>query len=213
MASNGWGRSIGGVSALTSPQAASFLVLLALCGFLIAAMSVGIPRLARLLLRYRFEVIRDDCVDAILDGRLRRQPPVERFLEATETAATLAEWYTIPRGWVIWRARKGPEIQHPPEVASAPSFYELPPVEQEIMHELEQRVIAAVRSALMWSSPLGWAVAPLFWFASRFDPNSKLAQTEDALPDIARGVMYGSPQGHRAVAYRMSRSRHGLADR
>jgi hypothetical protein len=179
---------------------------------LVAAISVGIPRLARLLLRYRFEVIRDYCMDAILDGRLRRHPAVERFLEATETAATLTEWYTIPRGWVIWRAYKGMETQHSPEVASVPDFYELPSDEQKIMYGLEQRVVAAVRSALIWSSPLGWAVAPLFWFASRFDPASKLAQTEGALPDIARGVMYGGPQGHRAVAYQMSRPRHGLAD-
>ena len=61
--------------ALTDAQAATFVTLLAALTCLFLLVILGVPRLARLLFRHRLEVIRDDCMDAILDDQLREAPP------------------------------------------------------------------------------------------------------------------------------------------
>jgi hypothetical protein len=173
---------------VNSTQLESFVTLTATSALVIILVILGGPRLARLLFRQRVESIRDDCMDAILDGRLQRGPLVDRFLAAIEHGAERARWRTLPRIVALYIAcvnlgvgRAGP--------AERPSYAELRPDERDMMHSLETRVEAAYQSYLVWGSPAGWAFGPLVLIAHHIRPRGKLATTDGTLPALAREAM------------------------
>jgi len=198
---------------VTGAQIESFVTLIAASAVVIILVFVGVPRLARLLFRHRMESIRDDGVNEILDGRLRREPPVDMFLETVDHAAEHARWVTFARSAAILLALKDLGVEDPSEVARAPSYCELESGERKIMHDLEERTYAAFRSYMIWGSPLGWAIAPVALIASRLHPESKLAKTEDALPALARDAMSGDQGSHPKTARWAAGSGHRYAER
>jgi hypothetical protein len=185
-----------------------FWVLIATCTTIVALVLTGCPRLARLLFRHRLECIRDDGVDAVLDGRLRQSEPVRTFLRAMDLIATHARWVTLARGVALVSGLRDLGA-NPGAQAAACDCRGLPAGERQIMAELEARVEAAFRSYLIWGSPAGWVITPLVTLAGRVRPGGKIAKTEDALPVIAREAVRADPANYPKTARWVLRSQHG----
>lgn len=197
---------------MTSAQLGSLVTLVTASAVVIILVLFGTPRLARLLFRHRLESIRDDCVDAILDDRLRREPPVDSFLGLVDYAAEHARWLTLPRALAMYAAYAGLGVDVT-ELAAIPSYCELEPAERKIMHDLDSRCQAAFWSYMTWGSPFGWVIGLLTLIARRVHPGSKFAKTENALPTITREAMCSERSAYPAAAQWASGSRHLFAGR
>jgi hypothetical protein len=203
-------RRAAGVSALTGTTSALLLVFLAVAACLILAIFVGIPYLVRLTFRARLEVIRDDCMDAILDGRLAREKSVCEFLQVMDNSAEIARRSTLSRALATFLALRQLGVRDPRELVSSPDYCDLEPSQQEVMESFEERNFAAVRSVILWGSPLGWLLAPVAWLASRYHPQGELAKTDNALPLVAREVVCERSE---LASMLQRRSRHSFAGR
>jgi hypothetical protein len=181
---------------VTSTQVESFGTLIATAGVLVAIVLVGGPSLARLLFRSRLEAVHDAAVDAILDGRLQPQRPVKAFVRAVDHAAEHARWMTLARAAAMVRALRDLGIGDPTQLVPALSYCELEPPERKLMHEFEERTYAAVRSYMIWGSPLGWVLAP-FVFFGRFHPGKKFTKTDTTVPVVAREAMCADSGSYR----------------
>lgn len=104
---------------MTSAQAQWFWALIVACAFVFALVLAGCPGLARLLFRHRLEGIRDDGVDAVLDGRLRRDDPVRTFLNVLELIAAHARWVTPARGVAMVSGLRDLGVDDPADLVSA----------------------------------------------------------------------------------------------
>jgi hypothetical protein len=182
---------------MTGTQILTFATLAVACCVVVALVLIGVPRLARLLFRQRLESIRDDCMDAIFDGRLRRAVPVDEFLTAVESTRKRAQWITLPRAIAAYNAYHDLDFNMV-DLATEPSYAGLRPGEERVMRSLEARAESAFKAYLQWGSPAGWILAPLMLIRSRLHPSSKPGMTEDAL-NLARGAVL-SPRGDYPVA-------------
>ena len=178
---------------MTSGQEESFWALIITVCVLLALVLVGGPSLARLLFRSKLEGIRDDGVDAVLDGRLRQEAPISAFLGVVDDMARHARWVTLARGVALVNGLRDLGVDDPGEIASKPRYDDLPCGERTIVRDLEIRVQAALRSYLIWGSPAGWAIAPLVVLASHIRPGGKFARTEESLPVVAHEALHGDP--------------------
>lgn len=185
---------------MTSAQAEWFWALIVACAVVFALVLVGCPRLARLLFQHRLEGIRDDGVDAVLDGRLRRDDPVRTFLKVLELIAAHARWVTLAKGVALVSGLRDLGVDDPADLVSASGYGGLPAGEQQIMNELEARFETAFRSYMIWGSPAGWALAPMVILASWVHPGGKIARTEYALPVVAREAVRSDPASYPKTA-------------
>jgi hypothetical protein len=198
---------------MTSAQAQSFATLITALAVVLTIVLAWAPKLARLLFRHRLDAIRDEGVDAILDGRLRQEPPVDAFLQAVDQGRKYARWLTLARNVAILSAPADLGVDDPIVMHSPNSSWELDGHERKIMHGLEQRIADAFRSYLIWGSPLGWALAPIALIASRTRPGGELAKAEDALPALARETMRAHASSYPKIAQWAAGSRHSYAER
>lgn len=162
--------------------------------FLLAV--IGVPRLARLVFLHRLEVIRDDCIDAILEDRLTEADSVSRFLQVAETGADLPRFLTLPRLFALSRAMvdAGIDVEN---VAPPPSYSDLRPGERQLMRELDGRMSAAYKAYLNWGSPASWVLRPARFLISHIHPSSAFVKAEVAVPAVARERLTETPL-HRA---------------
>ena len=170
---------------MTSTQTASFVALIAALVLIYLLAIIGVSRLARLLFRHRLEVIRDDCVDATLEGRLPETPSVRRFLHTVETGAAVSHVLTLPRLFALAQALVDMGV-HIEEVALPTCYADLQPVERKIMYQLEERLCCAYKSYLNWGSPASWARRPFISLAGLLRPSGRTAKAKEALPAVAR---------------------------
>lgn len=145
---------------MTGSDIGSFVSLIAACVIVLTLIVTGIPYLARVLFRHRVEVLRDECVDAIFDGKLRPEASVKSFIRSTENIGPRARRLTLLRALVTYVALV--RLQTPRSVLPPPPSYpDLGPDEQLIMGALDKRYQDAFRSYLSWGSATAWIVAPL----------------------------------------------------
>jgi hypothetical protein len=173
---------------VTSAQTAAFASLVISLAVLFLLVILGIPRLARLVFVHRIEVIRDACMDAILDDQIRETSSVRRFVQVTETGAELPHLLTLPRLFALSKAMVdvGIDVSH---VASAHTYADLPAAQRGVMLELDDRLCKAYASYLNWGSPAGFVLRPLGALMSRIQPGSAFAKAEDAVPAVARETL------------------------
>jgi hypothetical protein len=143
-----------------------------------ALVLAGIPALVRLLFRYRLESIRDDTVDAILDGRLQPGIPVTTFVHTIDHAMDHARLLTFARGRAVIRALRDFGITGPSEFVNSPSFCELDQDERKIMHALQDRTNRVVRSYILYGTPMAWLLAPTGMIARLVQSRGKLGRRE-----------------------------------
>jgi hypothetical protein len=169
---------------VTSAQAVAFASMLVAASAIFLLLFIGVPRLARLILVYRVEIIRDDCMDAILADRLPETPSVSRFLGLTDTLATLPYLFTLPRLLTMSRAmitaHAGP--------APWPGYDDLSPGEQSVMIQLEHRFYSAYTSYLNWGSPASWVLRPVGLIIRRIRPSGAFATAEHAVQVVQAGL-------------------------
>lgn len=124
------------------------------------------PALARTIFRERLDAVRDDCMDAVLAGRLAMTEPVEQFLRALKVQNHIARELTLVRvGMIVVSLRRiGADFT---AAGRGVSFADLKPEERKLLHAYAGRVNAALSSYLVWGSPLGWVLAPLIFILSR----------------------------------------------
>lgn len=184
---------------MTSTQTASLAALAGALFLLFMLVIVGIPRLARLLFRYRLEVLRDECMDAILDDRLREAGPARRFLRAVEAGAAVPHLLTMPRLFAIAQALvdAGVDLQ---ELAPPPDYTDMLPHERRIMDRLDTRLSDAYRSYLDWGSPAIWVRRPCLWLLSWIRPASDIVKAREVLPAVARETLQDSTAKPRRAA-------------
>jgi hypothetical protein len=194
------------VSVVTSTQVESFGTLIAAAGVLVGIVLVGGPSLARLLFRSRLEAVHDAAVDAILDGRLQPERSVKAVVQAVDHAAEHARWMTLARNAAMLRALNDLGIDRPTELFPALSYSGLQPSERKLMHDLEERTYAAVRSYMIWGSPLGWVLAP-FILLMNFQPGKIFTKTNTGAPAVAREAMCVDSDTYRRAARWVSGTR------
>jgi hypothetical protein len=142
---------------MTSAQLAMFSTLVAaVIGFWLALFHL-FPRAARAKFQYRATVLRDECMDAVLDGRLRRAAPVEAFLDLADAMATRPDFFSLTRAWAVHRTMKRLNWKVQP-----PSHDSLKPEERELLDRLDEQLEKAFVQRLVLGSSFGW----LFWLAS-----------------------------------------------
>jgi hypothetical protein len=190
---------------MTDTQGAIFAVLFGAIAIVCLLVAVGVPALSRLMLRRRLEVIRDACVDAVLNGRLRNLPSVQQFIVATESSAARPQSLSLPRVFAAYLAMTslGVDVR---EAAPSPRHPELDQAERQIMGELEDRLCDAYRSYLKWGTPMSWLLRPLVSFLGSDDPAIDIVPAEDALPTVAREAfqdvgLHGSPKSRMRQIY------------
>jgi hypothetical protein len=180
---------------VTSTELGVFATLIATSAVVIVLILTGVPRLARLLFRQRLETIRDDLVDAVLDGRLPREASLQSFIKSLDQVGDQARLLTLPRAIAMYLALVKLRV---PNATLGPvdSFGSLESDERRLMHEFEKRRQSALWSYLTWGSPLGWAMAPLLVAITRhIHPVGKLADAEEALPRLTdEAVLYGGDE-------------------
>lgn len=167
---------------MTGAQLSSFAVLIAASAVVIVALMLGVPVVARVLFRDRMEAVRDDCVDALIEGRLQRDDSVRLFIESADQTAKSARLLTLPRAFAMSMAYTKLGVSKAPDKKS---YCELSPGERKLMHDLEGRRRTAILSYAIWGSPAGWALAPFLRMAARKEGQTgQIAKSRDALPKI-----------------------------
>jgi hypothetical protein len=185
---------------VTSAELGAFASLIAASGLVIFLILVGVPAVARLLFRYRLETVRDDCVDAVLDGQLPSDPSVKAFVGSVDRLATRARDLTLPRAVAMYITflRFGVPENALPEPAC---YRELEPAQHKLMDEFERRRGAALWSYLTWGSLMGWVLAPaLVAIAHRVSPVGRFVKPADALPKLTRDAVLCSDQSSSPLA-------------
>jgi hypothetical protein len=182
---------------MTGTQAATFAVLFGTLVTLCLLVILGVPGVARLMLRHRLEVIRDDCVDAVLRNELRTLPSVQQFITATEASAMRPRSLSFPRVFAVYQAMVSLGIDVREAAPPPPQYAELGQDERVVMQRLEDRVCDAYRSYLKWGSPMGLLLRLL---VSLLDPTSDKVPAEDALPAVAREASQ-SPEWHARLGF------------
>jgi hypothetical protein len=177
---------------VTSAQTATFVSIVASLVILFLMVIIGIPRIARLVFLRRIEVIRDECVDTILDDRLHETPSVKSFLRLVETGARLPHLLTLPRLFALSRAMVDCGIDIDRE-ASLPTYDDLCPEQRNIMLRLDKRMCVAYMSYLTWGSPASLVLRPLGMLMSHLLPGSAFTKAEDAVPAVARETLRETP--------------------
>jgi hypothetical protein len=166
-------------------QTASFTTLIAALVLICLLVIIGVSRLARLLFRHRLEVIRDECVDAILEGHLHKTPSVRHFLRTVEAGTAVSHVLTLPRLFALAEAMI--DVGVPIESIALPTCYaDLEPAERKIMYRLEDGLCSAYRSYLNWGSPASWPRRPFVCLAGLIHPSGRTAKAKEALPAVAR---------------------------
>jgi len=173
---------------VTSTQAATLGSLAASIAVLFILAIVAVPRLARLLFLHRIEVIRDNCLDAILDDRLRETTSVKSFLRLVEMGSELPRLITLPRLLAMSRAMVNVGIDLT-EMTPPPPYTDLGPAERTLMLKLDKCMCDAYMAYLNWGSPSSFVLRPLSIFVSRIHPGSAFAKAEDAVSVVARETL------------------------
>jgi hypothetical protein len=128
---------------VTGVQAPALVLLLAGLAPAAGTGVAGLAWLARLRLRHRIEVIRDDGVLAVIDGALPGTPAVCRYLAALEAmAARPGTGCAAARLHLV--------------TAALPDPRDLTPGQRRVLDSLTCRVLAAARSCLIWGRPAAW---------------------------------------------------------
>ncbi len=130
------------------------------------------PLNARARFQYRATVLRDTCLDAVLDGRLRHTPSVDSFLVRADAMATRPEFFTLTRAWALHQAMA--ELRC--DGVEAPTDASLKPEERQLLRRLEDKLLQAFVERLVRGSSFGW----LWWLTStlfRLVPRSKQRST------------------------------------
>jgi hypothetical protein len=176
---------------MTETQAAAFVVLLGALAILCLIVIVGAPAVTRLLLRYRLEVVRDACVDAVLEGKLRNLPSVQQFIADAERSAARPAPLSLPRVIAAYLAMDslGIDVRN---AARSPRYPELNPAERAIMDDLEDQLCEAYRSYLRWGTPMSWLLRPLVSFLGSDYPTIDTVPAEGPLPTVAREAFQGT---------------------
>jgi hypothetical protein len=131
---------------------------------------IAVPYLARQAFRARLGEIRDDTVDALLDGRLPRGATADAFLEilAVTAGRLAAASLTDNILAALDYCRQG--ISRPAARLSPAGAAGLRPAEREIMRKLENRACDAYQQFIIWASPVGWLTAPAILARRRLAP-------------------------------------------
>jgi hypothetical protein len=177
---------------LTSAQTVTLGALTGSLLILFMLAVIGVPRLARLIFLHRLEVIRDDCIDAILEDRLKEAASVSRFLQVAETGANVPHFLTLPRLFALSRAMVDAGIDVD-KVAPPPSYSDLQPGERQLMRELDERMCAAYKAYLNWGSPASWILRPARFLVSHIHPSSAFVKAEGAVAAVARERLSEAP--------------------
>lgn len=173
---------------MTSAQVTAFVTLVLAIIALFVLVIRGVPQIARLLFLRRIEVIRDECMDAVLDGRLRETRSVGRFLKAIDVGADIAPHVTLARMFAVARAMVDTG-RDTGSMARSPRFSDLSPAEREFMHTLDERLYRAYISYLTWGSPAALVLKPYLVLAGRFRRGGRIVKAEDAMPAVARETL------------------------
>jgi hypothetical protein len=176
------------MAAVTGADVGSFVSIVAASVLVMALIVTGIPALARVLFRHRVEALRDECVDAILDGKLRPEPTVESFIRSTEQIGSRARRLTLLRAITMYIALV--RLQTPRSVLPAQATYsDLEPDEARIFSDLERRYKDAFWSYLSWGSATAWIIAPLLKVIfRRVNPKADVATEREVLPMVLSSV-------------------------
>ena len=137
---------------MTGAQPAMFATLVATVVGVWVTLFYLLPLAARARFEYRATVLRDEALDAVLDGRLRRMEPVESFLARASAMAAHPELFTLTRALAAHRAMAelGCEKEKPPSYAS------LRPEERKLLHRLDEELYRALGQRLVRGSSFGW---------------------------------------------------------
>lgn len=174
---------------MTSTQTASFVILITALVLILLLLIIGVPRLARLLFRHRLEIIRDECIDAILDDHLREAPSVRHFLRTVETATQISHYLTLSRLFALAWAMIDSGVDTKTAVTPPASYDDLHRAEREIMRQLDSRLCRAYASYLNWGSPASWPRRPFVALAGLIRPAGHIAMARKALPAVARETL------------------------
>ena len=130
--------------------------------FVTAAIFWGVPRLARTAFRAQLDMIRDDLLCDVANGRLTNHAAASRFLDRLELLHRHAYWVRLSRAFALTRALaaagKKPE-------SLLVDFNELPLPERRLMYEYQARIVDAGIKQLLRGSVAGWILIPMVAFA------------------------------------------------
>lgn len=152
---------------MTGAQAGVFAVWVMTSIVLSFLVFMVLPALARTTFRARLDMARDDCMDAVLAGKLAMSRPVEEFLRSLDVLNRVARQLTFLRVALIVTTLH--RLNADVTAYQGVSFAELEASERRIMHDLAKKVNVALTRYLMWGSPIGWVIAPLAAYARRQD--------------------------------------------
>jgi hypothetical protein len=142
---------------MTGTELAMFALLLSTVAGVWLTLFYLFPLIARAKFQYRAAVLRDECMDAVLDGRLRREAPVESFLVRANAMAARPDLFTLARALAVHLTIK--DLNWEPK---EPSYDSLKPEERELLGRLDAELMTAFVRRLILGSSFGW----LFWLAS-----------------------------------------------
>jgi len=147
----------------------------------------GIRRLAQIAFTSRLEAIRDDCEDAVLDGRLREKQQVKELLSRLDDMMKYGRRVTYARLLALRLAASQVGLDIVAEAQTEELSYSgLQPTERRIMHELEERLLQAWVSYVNLSTPLGWAHTVASRIGRRLRPGKPNRRAQaDSLPTLA----------------------------
>lgn len=198
---------------MTSSDVGSFVSLIMASALVITLILVGIPGIARIVFHFRVEAVRDECMDAILAGRLRPEPSVQSFIRSTEEIGARARRLTLLRAAAVYVALV--QLQAPRTVLpEPPSYDDLEPNERALMGNLEERYQNAFWSYLNWGSPIAWLIAPLLRvIGHRIDPASRIVRPRDAVPALTYEAAVGREHDPISATAQWLGARHVSANR
>jgi hypothetical protein len=143
-------------------QLASFVTIIGAAAGVFTLIVHGVTRQALRAFRYRLEAIRDECVDAIIEKRLRRSPPVEALLNDLALSSACAKEITLARVLAIRRAVEELGIDLDAASEQTPAGHEdLSPDERGLVNKYTHDLFCAWSTYLKWGSPLGWILTPV----------------------------------------------------
>ncbi len=143
---------------MTAAEFAVFATLVAVVVGVWVTLFYLLPLIARARFEYRATVLRDECLDAVFDGRLPRTTPVESFLARASMMAAHPNAFTLTMALAVQLAMTDLGCDEP----QRPTYASLKPEERKLLHQLDDRLHHALGERLVRGSSFGW----LLWLNS-----------------------------------------------
>ncbi|WP_432194704.1 hypothetical protein [Streptomyces sp. bgisy027] len=161
---------------ITSAEA--FVVMLVALTATYGVLVLGIPWVVRLIFQLRVERVHNACMNAMLDGKLPYQVPVERFLKFTSWMANNPKFFSPSRRLALTLARNklSDDVG---ECVCSHRYASLSDDQRDVMQTFSAELQRAWDRYVRWGGWVSWLLYPVYVLTDRMEARRALREGAD----------------------------------